>query len=101
MLIFSVCVENGISIDVQWIPRELNAKCDAISIFFYYDDWGVSQDLFEFVDRLFGPHSFDRFANSQNFVIKKFNSKFHTPDTSGVVRLHSIEQTKIIGLFHY
>ena len=31
----------------------------------------------KFVDGLFGPHS-------ENFKINKFNSKFHTPGTSGV-----------------
>jgi hypothetical protein len=62
----------------------LNAKSDAISKIFNYDDWGVFVDFFKFVDGLFGPHSFDRFTNSENFKINKFNSKFHTPGTSGV-----------------
>jgi hypothetical protein len=62
----------------------LNAKSDAISKIFDYNDWGVSVDFFKFVDRLFGPHCFDRFANSENFKIYKFDFKFHTPGTSGV-----------------
>lgn len=77
MFICSICAKNCISIDIQWIPRELNAKSDAISKKNYYD-------FFKFVDGLFGPHSFDHFANSENFKINKFNSKFHTPGTSGV-----------------
>jgi len=45
---------------------------------------GVSVIFFKFVDGLFEPHSFDRFANSENLKINTFNSKFHTPGTSGV-----------------
>ena len=33
MFMFSVCVKNCISIDIQWIPRKLNAQSDAISKF--------------------------------------------------------------------
>jgi hypothetical protein len=84
LFIFSVCTKTCISIDIQWIPRKLNAKSDAISKIFDYDDWEVSLDFFKFVDGLFGPHSFDRFANSETFKINKLNSKFSTPGTSGV-----------------
>ena len=44
--IFSICVYKSISIDIQWIPRELNTQADAISKIFYYDDWGVSKNFF-------------------------------------------------------
>ena len=47
ILIFSTYVKNGISIDIQWIPRELNAKSDEISKIYDYDDWGVSLDFIQ------------------------------------------------------
>ena len=31
-----------------------------------------------------GPHTFDRFADSSNAKLKKFNSKFWSPDTAAV-----------------
>jgi hypothetical protein len=38
MFIFSICVKDCININIQWIPRKLNAKSDAISKIFDYDD---------------------------------------------------------------
>ena len=84
MSIFSVCLQNSINIDIQWIPRDLNTEADNISKLFDFDDWGVSKEFFEFLDSIFGPHSLDRFADSNNKKLEKFNSKFYTPGTSGV-----------------
>jgi hypothetical protein len=40
--ILSTCVEKGISIDIQWIPRKGNEKADYISKMFDFEDWGVN-----------------------------------------------------------
>ena len=40
--IFSTCVEKGISIDIQWIPRTENEKADYISKMFDFEDWGLT-----------------------------------------------------------
>ena len=37
--IFSLCLNNNISIYLEWIPRNLNEIADAISKFIDYDDW--------------------------------------------------------------
>ena len=42
MNIFSVCVQKGIIIDIQWIPRQENVKADCISNTIDYEDWGVT-----------------------------------------------------------
>jgi len=82
--IFSVCMRENISIEVQWIPRELNTKADYISKMIDHEDWGVSTEFFEFIDSLWGPHSVDRFASSLNNKTKIFNSLFWNPSTSAV-----------------
>ena len=82
--IFSVCAQNSIDLEVQWVPRSLNKTADTLSKVFDYDDWGVSIAFFRFVDDMFGPHSFDRFANSQNCKLPSFSSRFATPCTSGI-----------------
>ena len=84
MSIFSICVKNSINIDIEWIPRGKNIKADAISKIFDFDDWGVSLEFFEFIDSMYGPHSVDRFADSNNKKIELFNSRFYTPGSSGV-----------------
>ena len=40
--IYSTCVTNFISIDIQWIPRSENEKADYISRLIDHEDWEVS-----------------------------------------------------------
>ena len=46
MSIFSICLINGISIEIQWIPREGNTQADYLSKIIDYEDWGVSEMFF-------------------------------------------------------
>ena len=50
MNIFSVCVQKGIIIDIQWIPRQENVKADYISNIIDYEDWGVTNEFFQFMN---------------------------------------------------
>ena len=65
MNIFSVCVQKGIIIDIQWIPRQENVKADYISNIIDYEDWGVTNDFFQFMNKMWGPYTIYRFASSQ------------------------------------
>ena len=76
--IFSVCSRQGISIDIQWIPRSDNEKADYISKMIDHEDWGVTVEFFNYIDALWGPHTIDRFANCNNAKIARFNSLFWT-----------------------
>ena len=53
------CLNNNISIDVEWIPRSKNDQADFISRIVDYDDWGVSDEIFIHLDSLWGPHEID------------------------------------------
>ena len=64
--IFRLILRNSIDLQVDWILRSLNEPADAISMIVDYDDWSVSLELFHHVDRIWGPHSVVRFANSNN-----------------------------------
>ncbi|XP_072014262.1 uncharacterized protein [Amphiura filiformis] len=66
--IASFCREENIDLHVQWVPREENTLADSLSREIDFDDWGVSQSFFNFMDSLWGPHSVDRFADNQNAV---------------------------------
>ena len=57
--IFSICVRNGISLDVQWIPRDLNSIADDMRRVIDFDDYTIHDDVFDTLDRLWGPHSCD------------------------------------------
>ena len=43
-----------------------------------------SEFLFKVSDRMWGPHTFDRFADSSNAKLKKFDSRFWSPNTAAV-----------------
>lgn len=82
--IFELCVKSCIFLDVAWIPRSLSIEADLYSKVFDFDDWEVSEWVFKLFDKMWGPHTFDRFANSKNCKVEKFNSQYWTPGTSGV-----------------
>jgi hypothetical protein len=46
MSIFFICLINGISIEIQWIPREGNTQADYLNKIIDYEDWGVSEMFF-------------------------------------------------------
>ncbi|VDI45921.1 Hypothetical predicted protein, partial [Mytilus galloprovincialis] len=77
--IFSVCIQKCISIDIQWIPRSQNSQADYISRMVDYEDWGVSNEFFQFMNDLWGPYTIDRFSNSQNAKVCRYNSLFWNP----------------------
>jgi hypothetical protein len=64
--IYSTCVTNSISTDIQWIPRSENEKADYISRLIDHEDWEVSGNLFDLMNGLWGPFTIDRFANFNN-----------------------------------
>ncbi|XP_063416029.1 uncharacterized protein LOC134697676 [Mytilus trossulus] len=82
--IFNTCIVNCISINVKWIPREENEKADYLSRIVDIDDWGTSDEFFEFVDNLWGPHSIDRFANMENRKLLRFNSLYWNPGSESM-----------------
>ena len=82
--IFDICKRHSVNLEIEWIPRSQNEEADLLSREIDYDDWGVSQEFFSFMDNLWGPHSVDRFADHLNFKISNFNSKFWCPGTSQV-----------------
>ena len=82
--IFDFCLIKSIILEVAWIPRQFNQLSDFFSKDFDYDDWGVSQKIFDFFDKKWGPFTCDRFADQFNTKLKTFNSKYWCPGTSGV-----------------
>ena len=57
---------------------------DALSKFHDGDDWMLNSKYFRILDKLWGPHTFDRFASATNKQCEKFNSRFWCPASAGV-----------------
>ena len=82
--IFYFCRTYNITLIPQWVPRELNACADAISHIVDFDDLYTTPEFFTHLDRLWGPHTVDRFANAANAHLPRFNSRFRVPGTEAV-----------------
>lgn len=62
----------------------MNTVADELSKMYDYDDWGVSDKIFECFNKMWGGYTCDLFADSKNTKVKKIYSRFLTPGTSGV-----------------
>ena len=79
-----MCLQNCITLEVEWIPRSANDRADFLSRIVDYDDWRVNRDYFLLAEEKWGPHSVDRFANHENTQLPRFNSRFWCPGTEAV-----------------
>ena len=82
--IFECCKLHDIHVSVKWVPRDYIPRADALSRQVDYDDWETTLPLFTYLDQLWGPFTVDRFANTRNHKVARFNSKFLCPGTEGV-----------------
>ena len=82
--IFQICLAYKISLDIQWVPLNGVAKANCISHFIDVDNWQISCSLFLQLEKLWGPHTVDCFANHYNFKISRFLSRFWTPGCAGI-----------------
>jgi hypothetical protein len=83
--IYKNCLEHNIELSIAWVPREyINVEAEFLSKIFDFDDWGISDKIFSFFRKLWGPFTCDVFANSDNHKVDKFYSQFWTPGTAGV-----------------
>ena len=69
---------------MEWIPRSQNDRADYLSRIIDSDDWGISNDLFNFIKDKFGHIEVDWFASSHNAKVNCFYSKFWNPGCAGV-----------------
>ena len=71
------CLISGITINMQWIPRDLNVITDNISKLVDYDDYTINDSVFYALDKLWAPRTCDRFASHYNAKLQKFNTRYY------------------------
>ena len=79
--IFQFCHDNKITLLPEWVPRNLNTQADVVSKSVDFDDWRTTREFFEYLNRLWGPHTIDRFASHKNTHLAWFNSRYFLPGT--------------------
>ena len=81
--IFDLCIQNDISLEIEWVPRSQNVAAYFYSKLFDFDDWAVQDVYFNYFNKLWGPFSCDIFADENNHKTQRFFSAFWCPSTSG------------------
>ncbi|CAI7885924.1 unnamed protein product [Closterium sp. NIES-54] len=82
--IIRTCMELGTRLIIEWIPRELNSHADELSKMFDHDDYALKTPWFRILERRWGPHSIDLFANSRNTQLSRFCTKIPHPEAIAV-----------------
>ncbi|MEO0361204.1 MAG: hypothetical protein AAF322_08850, partial [Pseudomonadota bacterium] len=75
----ATAAEAHLDVRMEWVPRELNQEADDDSKIRDRANYRLAYDAFAWLDRRFGPHDVDRFADSDNRLLTRFNSRFASP----------------------
>jgi hypothetical protein len=82
--IFKMCLENNITLSIDWIPRDKNEEADELSKHKNIDDWSVQDHIFKFLNAVVGPFTCDCFASNISAKVSKFYAKFCCAGVAGV-----------------
>lgn len=88
--IWGEAIELGVSIKCAHIAGKLNQESDFWSRNPDKHNWKLHPKLFKYINRLWGPHTIDRFANCQNTQLRRFNSRFWEPMSEGIDALGQV-----------
>ena len=77
--IFDLCLDLHIDLNIDWLPRTENQKADYLSKIVDPDDWALGRKYFAELDKLWGPHTIDRFSADYNKKLPCFKSRFWNP----------------------
>ena len=67
----------------EYVPGPENAA-DALSRWMDSSDWQLHPKVFQQLERLYGPHTVDRFASHTTAQLRRYNTLFYDPAGSGV-----------------
>ena len=101
LVFFKICLLHCISLEVKWIPRDLNVSADCISTLVDFDDYGLNDIVFQGLNHLWGPHTIDRFSSSYNAKLPRFNSRFFQPGCWAVDAFAQNFPFVFLSLFRY
>lgn len=82
--IWTLATENGIYLNCKHIAGKDNYLADRLSRQPDKFDWQLHPSLFSYLDRVWGPHTIDRFASYLNHQLPLYNSRFADPHTTGI-----------------
>ena len=69
---------------ISHLAGRLNTRSDGLSRVSLMYEWMLDPGLFRYIDKLFGPHTIDRFASMTTTQLPVYNSRYMDPLSSGV-----------------
>ena len=69
---------------ISHLAGRLNSRSDGLSRVSLMYEWMLDPGLFRYIDKLFGPHTIDRFASMTTTQLPVYNSRYMDPLSSGV-----------------
>ncbi len=82
--IWAFALENDITMFARHLSGSENTAADSLSRLSAAYEWQMHQQVFQYIDRIWGPHTMDRFASVTTALLPQYNSRFHDPMTAGV-----------------
>lgn len=82
--IWSLSIRNNFLIQAKYIQGKHNIRADGLSRLRPHYEWQLHPGVFQYIDKIFGPHTIDRFASFMNSHCRVYNSLFLDPGTSGI-----------------
>jgi ribonuclease HI len=76
--------ELNINLSAKHIAGKLNVHADFLSRIMSPHEWKLHPNMFSYIDRLFGPHTVDRFASLRTTQLHRYNSRWWDPATEGI-----------------
>ena len=70
--IYQLCLEHGVEFEIDWIPRAQLQKADFLSRLIDIDDWQITRECFDALEKLWGTPHFRLFCEllqCKNFQI--------------------------------
>jgi hypothetical protein len=90
MAIWDICVRHNISISAKHLAGKLNQEADQLSRRSSQYEWMLHPNLFRYLDRLWGPHTVDRFASMATTQINVLGSIYRRCGRVSSARLHGL-----------
>ena len=75
---------NDITIRARYIRSAANIWADRLSRELDKADWSINPRVFRYLDRLWGPHTVDRFASMENALLRRYNARWRDPHAEAV-----------------
>ena len=76
---YKLCRELNIPLSVEWVSRNDNSTANELSRVENATDYMLDPKCICYIDQLWGPHTFDRFASIKTKQLDRYCSRHHNP----------------------